>query len=296
MTIAELKEVIDEDSTFADTYKYIQYTNDSILKSEFDKVKWLDLTYERLHNYTIFSKDTSYFNPIFERLKAEWDTLYAPYLDQVDSLSKYWAKYEYENSIDRYVLIEPAEIYKERYSYSNNVKSVSIGFRLTPLKGRIDQIRFGYRILSKLQEDDNESALSSLLSSYDMTWCRASSPLSKPDILYWETNYTNEKLLKYISFRELIRDYDIVIKIDEIRVNGVNLSDDDLKIPKSIKNYWKYEYHETLHGLYADEVLSECLGIDFLELYEYRWQELNKILKKYDKLSSEFFQLKNPKI
>ena len=46
LTLEELKSEIKKDSLFELTYKEIQYVRDSVLKTEIDKVKWADLTYE----------------------------------------------------------------------------------------------------------------------------------------------------------------------------------------------------------------------------------------------------------
>ena len=71
------------------------------------------------------------------------------------------------------------------------------------LKEKVEQMRFGYKIEVKLDEDDEKSEYSSILSSLDYSWCRMSSPFSKPTTQYWEASYTNEKLLqsriKYVS-------------------------------------------------------------------------------------------------
>ncbi|WP_258098660.1 hypothetical protein [Marinoscillum pacificum] len=157
------------------------------------------------------------------------------------------------------------------------------------MKGRIDQVRFGYKIVSKLQEDDD--LLSTALGEYGMSWCRATTPFTKPVVFYWEANYKNEKLLKYMTFRELLRDYNVPVKLDEIRVGGVNMSDDDLNIPESIKKHWKYQYHESLSDLYVSDVLKECMDLDHMSLYQYEAQQVDEIQRKHDKLCYEFFKL-----
>lgn len=289
LTVNELKESIESDSLFKGTYKYITFIRDSVLTDDMEKVKYADLTYDQIFDYVKFSADTTYFKPINERLEKEWNEKYGIHEVKVDSISNYWKKYKEDNSLEQYVKVELAKIDKEYYSYSGGIRDINLGFRLTPLKGKIEQIRFGYRIEAKINEKEDENAYSSIYSALDKSWCLTTSPFSKPVVRYWEVNYTNEKILKAKTLETFNRDYNIYVEVDEIRKDGKNMSNDDLNIPKSVTRYWEYENREYLQDLYVDDVLEEVLGVEYLGKYEYRNQEVDKILKEKDPLVFEFF-------
>lgn len=288
LTVEELKQSIDKDSLFKNTYEYIVYVRDTVIKSDLEKVKFADLTYEQIHEFALFSADTTYFKPINERIKKEWTEKYGIYGEQVDSVSNYWKKFKKENSIEQYVKIELVEIDKEYYSYNNGVRSVNLGFRLTPLKGKIEQVRFGYSIEAKINEKENDDIYASL----DKNWCRSTSPFSRPIVRYWEADYTNEKILKNKIIKTFLRDYNIHIEVDKIRKDGKNMSNDDLNIPKALENHWKYENKEGyLKDLYFDDVVKDVLNKEYMKNYEYRSQEIDKILKEKYPLTFEFVRL-----
>jgi len=156
LSVEELKVAIEKDSLFKNTYEYILYVRDTVIKSDIEKLKFSDLTYKRVHNFLKFTSDTAYFNPITERIEKEWQEKYGIYKHKVDSVSDFWKKYKQENSIEQYVKIELVAIDKEYYSYSRDIRKVNLGFRLTPLKGKIEQIIFGYSIEAKINEKVDE--------------------------------------------------------------------------------------------------------------------------------------------
>jgi hypothetical protein len=293
LTVEELKSSIEKDSLFEYTYVDITYVRDSVLTSDLEKVKYTDLTYSQIHDYNLFRFDTTYFNPIYERIEKEWDEKFGIYKEEVDSVSNYWKKYIEDNSIEQYVLIELVGIDKEYYSYGNDVRNVNLGFRLTPLKGKIEQVRFGYSIEAKINEKEKDDFYSSYSSFLDKSWCRASSPFSGPVVRYWEADYTNEKILKSQTLKTFLRDYNIHIEVDKIRKDGENMSADDLNIPQALKNHWKYEKREdSLQDLYFGDVVIEVLNKEYMSEFEYTLQEKVKILKEKFPLVSEFIGLR----
>lgn len=291
LTVNELKKSIDNDSLFKDTYEYIVYVRDTVLETDMEKVKFADLTYAEVDDYLKFSRDTTYFKPINKRIEKEWNEKYGIYEKKVDSISNFWKKYKRENSLEQYAKVELARIDKEYYTYSGGIRNVKLGFRLIPLKGKIDQIRFGYSIEAKINEREDENAYSSIYSSLNKSWCLTTNPFSKPVVRYWEANYSNEEILKSKTLETFNRDYNIYIEVDEIRKDGVNMSNDDLNIPQSITNHWEYENKEYLEDLYVEDVIEEVLGKTYMSQYEYWNQEVGKILKEKDPLVFEFINL-----
>jgi hypothetical protein len=284
LTVEELKKSIENDSLFEDTYKSILFIKDSILKSDVEKVKYASLTYKQVHKLATFSRDTNYFNPIRTQLKEEWKNKYGILHEKVDSISNYWKKYRDENSLEQYVKVELMKIDKEYYSYSYGLRNVNLGFRLTPLKGQIDQLRFGYEIEAKINEKE-KGAYESIYSSITKSWCLSTTPFANSTIRYWQANYTNEKVLESKTMETLLRDYNIYIEIDEIRKDGKNMTIDDLQIPASVKSHWRYEKDEYLKDLYVDDVIKDVLNAEYVPEYKYVYEGINKILKLKDALA-----------
>lgn len=297
LTVKELKKTIDSDSLFKNTYEYIVYLRDTVIKNDLDKVKFTELTYNQVIDFVEFSSDTTYFKPINERIEKEWNNKYGIYKKQVDSVSNYWKKFKQENSLEKYVKIELVKIDKEYYTYSRDIRNVNLGFKLTPLKGKIEQIRFGFNIVAKINEKEKNDEYSSIYSALDKSWCRSTSPFSRPVVRYWEASYSDEKILKHKSLKTLLRDYNIHIEVDKIRKNGKNISRDDLNIPESIENHWKYENHEKeyLQDLYFDDVVKEVLNKEYVEKYTYRNKEIDIILKKEFPLVFDFLRFQHNK-
>ncbi|QLE01309.1 hypothetical protein HX109_06910 [Galbibacter sp. BG1] len=76
------------------------------------------------------------------------------------------------------------------------------------------------------------------------------------------------------------------------------MSNDDLNIPESVSDYWKYENKELgddfLYfgdNMYIEDVVSEVLNEKYMSRFDYRNQEINKILKEKDLLNYKFKEL-----
>ncbi len=291
LTLDELKTFIKKDTIFEYGYKRIQYIRDTVLKTDIDRVKWADLTYGRINKYLKFAVDSTYFKPLEKQFKSDWNEKFGQYLPKVDSISDYWKKYKTENSLNNYVKIELVEIHKKNYEYIGGIENIDLGFRLTPLKGPIEQLRFGYKIEAKIDETSEQSEFAGLLSRLDYSWCKKSDPFSRPTVSYWEVNYKNEKLLEYRDLPTIKRDYNILIEVDEIRKDGKNLSTDDLKIPKSVEYYWENQNFEFLKELYIKDIVLEFLNKNYKTEFEYVNQKTDSILKKKDDLCFNFFRI-----
>lgn len=292
LTVKELKDAIDEDTSFAMSYKYIKYLRDSVIISEIDRVKYNDLTYKRVYKLIKFSMDSNYFKPKLKNIEEEWQNKYGKCKVKIDSISNYWKKYKKDNSLDQYVKVELVKLEKEYYEFIGGIKEVTLGFRLTPLKGTIQQIRFGYRLEAKINEDkkDSDNVYSSMSQFLDKSWCLSTSPFSTPIIRYWESGYRNKEILGNKSLETLLRDYNILIEIDEIRKDGNNMNVEDLKIPKCIEHHWEYEHKEYLQDLYTNDIAKELLNEEYITKLDYKEQEREKILRVKDSLSLDFLQ------
>lgn len=167
LTLDELAKIVKKDTLFEHTYKYIQFVKDSVLKKDIDKAKWTGLTYGRVHKYYKLSMDTSFFKEYDKRFESEWNKKYSKYLSMTDSVINYWEKYKAENALDNYAQIEIADIDKNYYEYIGGIESIDLGWRITPLKGPIEQIIFSYRITAKI-DDEKEKLDTSFIKRFNL--------------------------------------------------------------------------------------------------------------------------------
>lgn len=277
LALKELDAEIKKDSLFSLFYERVQAINENTLNTDSKKAKYADLTYRRA--YDLFSfQDTV----LYQKLSNEWNNKYANYSAKADSIINYWKQLKKENSLDQYVEIEVVNISTNYYSFGG-VDNVHIGFRLTPLKETIEQLRFGYSIEPKINQDESSSVYSSIL---DKSWCLSTSPFSKTVVKYWEVGYSNERKLSGETTETLLRDYNINIEIDKVRIKGKNLSADDIKIPHSIGMYLDYG-----GSYYIDDIIQEYIDNNYIPEYRYITDGINNRLKEQDALAFEFLNL-----
>lgn len=281
LTVDELRSVTKKDTTFIDFYENIQGFRQSFFSEDINQVKYGDISYNQLKKYIAYVNDTTFTKPIIAKAETEWNEKYNKYSQKLDSLSNYWKKYLEENSLESYVNIEFDHIDKDYYTYSDDIKDVNLAFKLTPLKGTIQQISFFYKIKSKLEADENESIYSSVFDDKRGS-CITTAPFSKTVVRYWGVNYTLEKTLEYKSSAEFIRDYDITFEITKIRVNNKNITEDDLLVPEVIKNYFRYP------SIYEDDVIKYFFNSEYIPKWEYIENAIDNVLKKKDEKCHNF--------
>lgn len=249
---------------------YTQITEGVKSFNEIEKAKFNDITWSKIYTMYKFSSDTLKTNPLFEQWRQEWDDKFGKYNEQVDSVITYWKDYKEKNSLDRFVRVEFAEIDKDYYSYSYDVKEVNLGFRLIPVNGRIEQVKFNYRFSAKINSYYGERRN-----------CISTTPFSSPVVRYWEVNYSDEQTLKNLNTESFKRDYDIKVEVTDVRKDGINYSINDLNIPSSVSSYLDDETG-ILADYYRNEIIEDLLCPEYKRSYEYT-------LDKWDELMAEKF-------
>ena len=239
--------IIKQDSLFTSFYEELQEKTSQF--NEIEKAKFDDITYRKLYSMVEFSRDTSELNPKYRQWQQEWDDQFGMYAAKADSVIRYWEQYKKDNALDRFVKIEFSAIDKEYYSYSYDVKNVHFAFKLTPLKGKVDQIRFNYRYSAKINDVQYAESHS----------CISTAPFSTTVIRYWEADYRDERRLKYTTSSEFKRDYNIVFEITEVRKDGINYDIGDLDIPESVESVFKTDsvQYPALYQMRKDAVIAD---------------------------------------
>ena len=269
LTADELAEIIKVDPSFIDFYEELKEELDDF--NEIEKAKFIDITYRNMYDYYGFLSDTVLWATYYEQWDREWESQYAIYEEKVDSVLNYWREYQASHSLSRYVDIKFAEIDKEYYTYSSDVRNVNVGFKLTPLQGTVEQVRFRYRYSEKIN-------------SYYGEWinCLTTDPFSREVTRYWEVDYSDERRLKNLSTYSFIRDYDIQIEVTNVRINGRNYSEDDIVIPKSVKTIFgtdpvRYPY---TYENQRSAVITELLCPSYVDQLDYTFKMSDIILKE----------------
>lgn len=289
LSLKELDEEIKKDSLFGLFYEHIQAINKNTLDTDTKRAKYANLTLRKTYNSYTYHDDK-----LEKRLSDEWNHKYSSYPSKADSISKYWKRIKEESSLDQYVKIELASVSTEYYSFGG-VDEVNIGFKLIPLKGKVEQLRFGYSIEPKINKKEGEDEYESYLSIFDKSWCLSTSPFSQPVVRYWEANYKHKNSLAGRNAETVLRDYDVKIEIDKIRIDGKNLSSDDVKIPFSVEMYWKYENEIYIQNIYEEDIIKEFIDDNYISSFRYILNGVNERRKEIDELAFEYLNLPSKK-
>ena len=89
----------------------------------------------------------------------------------------------------------------------------------------------------------------------------------------------------------VLRDYDISIQIDKIRIDGKNLSNDDVEVPYSVKMYWKYEKDVYIRDIYEEDIINEFVDKNYISSFKYILEGINERRKEIDELAFEYLNL-----
>lgn len=272
LSVDELRANINNDTCFSDFYEEAQKLRAWVLYSDMNEAKWGDITYGDLLKYRDESTDSVFVGKLSKALKDEYDSLYPiDYSQQVDSIMNYWREYNEQSKPESYVKVEFEKLWKEHFYYSNEVSSVNVGFKVTSLKGKIEQLVFRYDIKSKISNDKT-------IGSFSGKSCLASSPIDSPKVLYWEADYSHVGFLKNSSDAEVRRDYDFIIEIVDVRVDGSNVSEKKDSIPHSVS--MALEYCPTGNNHYADDIIKELVDGDYKSFNDYASPKYNAALKE----------------
>lgn len=284
LTVDELKYNMDKDSTFTNFYEEIQKAREIIMKSDIYQAQYCDVTYKQIYKFLNSLKDSTYINEFKADQRKIYDSKFPNYKLQVDSILAYWSEQKTLYDLKSYVHIEFSDLWKEYYSYSGDVKDVNIGFKITPLKGTIEQLIFRYSMKSKISNDGG-------INVWDSHRCLSPSPISASKTLYWEADYSDEKVLKSRSSEEIKRDYDFNIEIVEVRVDGENIGDKIKSMPNSVEFALDcYSGLDDFYDYYSTDIIKELIDPNYIDFNEYVNNALMEDLKNKEPKVYDFIE------
>lgn len=278
LTIEDLNSAIKSDTSFASFYETIRAKTDKL--DDIKKATYHDITYSRLFEYVRFLKDTAYWNPLNNDWEKEWEAQFGAYTYKADSIIDFWKNYLEENSLSKYVNVELAEIDLEYYDYIGGIKEVNLGFRLTPLQGPIQQVRFDYGYKAKIHGDNNY---------FEKHKCISTSPFNNQTVRYWEVEYSEREKFSGHSVESFLRDYFLFLEVTQIRKDGKNTSIDDFAIPDKVKECLEYEKeYPALFELSKDALIKELIDQNYSGKWTFTAQKAAEIRESKDKLCFDF--------
>lgn len=281
LTPEEINTLSKKDTLFKDFYEKLVVVRDSVLVSEVEKSEYVELTYGDYLNLSDFYGDTIYWKKMDKGIEERWESEFQPIEKEIDSVVDFYVKRYEKNNLNNYLKIELDRVKTDYYSYTSGVKDVSLGFKLTPLKGTVQQVVFYYSIEPKIDEDKEDPLFGNLLK--DLNGCRSTTPFSRPVVRYWNVGYDWKDVLSGSSKNEVLRDYNIEIEIDRIRVNDTNLHKKDSELPYDIEQYIKYKESDIMVSYYEESISKEYLNKRFVSLWDFKFKVQDSIINTNEK-------------
>lgn len=272
LTTEELASAIKSDDKFAEAYESIRTLVGLATLSEVQKAQYNEITYRRMAKYYYHVNDEDFWSPIKADWGNEWDNTFAKDLAKVDETSKYWLDYKNENSLSKFAKVELSDFYITHYSYIGGVDDAFIMFKITPLRGTIEQLKFTYSYSYKINGGKGKETHK----------CIYSSPIANTKEGAWEIEYLEKDKFDGMTVKKFLQQYDLEIEITDVRIGGKNYSLDDLNIPEAITNFWSEDTEETR------EEVAKLINSSYVNKEDYIQKKKDERMKEYDTLCYDF--------
>jgi len=276
--INDLKDIIEKDTLFEYTYKAIQKIRDAKLTNDdVEKAKWSDMSYNRIHKIVQLYSDTLAQSKYTDKIKSDWILKYGELDTKFDSVINYWKKYKIDNSLEPYVKVELFDVKTDERGYA------SMGFKITPLKGELDRLKFKYEFNKK--SDEKKSSYN------DDYWIVVINDRISKSIIYWEFDPRNDDKIKNKLLDEVLDEYEFEIEITEIKKNGVKLSIYDFEVPVTIRIYLNKEEDGLMLEYWKENIIKEYLTDNYVRYSSFKSSKIDSIVKTIDPKVIEFLEL-----
>lgn len=280
--INDLKDIIEKDTLFEYTYKAIQKIRDAKLTNDdVEKAKWSDMSYNRIHKIVQLYSDTLAQSKYTDKIKSDWNSKYGELDIKFDSLINYWKKYKIDNSLEPYVKVVLFDVKTDERGYA------SMGFKITPLKGELDKLKFNYEFNKK--SDEKKSSYN------DDYWVVAINDRISKSIIFWEFDPRNDDKIKNKLLEEVLDEYEFKLEISEIKKNGVTLSIYDLEVPVTIRIYLDKEEDGLMLEYWKEDIIKEYLNDNYVRYSSFKSSKIDSIVKTIDPKVIEFLELTDKK-
>lgn len=272
----EIQQSLERDSLIYNYHKEFEVYRDTLssneeLKNKFEPITYGDITILR----EVFGKEYDSFRDSIREniLKPRWEEEFG-YIDtKIDSILSFY----FDNPIDlsKYVKVELSKVDTEYYRSIGGISEVDLGFKLTPLKGTIQQLIFSFTYTPKIGGR-----------TYSHRY-RTTEPFSRSVVRYWEVGYSERNLLGGETPYTIKRDYDVSIEVEKIRYKNENISKERDDIPFEVEMLKKYMDKDSSISVGLTDDETDLISNLMVETYRKSVSEkvLNLKYESYDDYS-----------
>ena len=294
LTVEEIKSASEKDSLFERTYKMIDVFKKLNEDDKLAIAKYSDLTYQQFLDYQNFLNDNEFWDVQEAEFEKEWSKDNLRFKIKGVNIIKDWKKkkeaYEKENDPSQYLKIELVGISTEYYEYSGGVEDAYFRFRLTPLKGKIQQATWRINPTAKIDGDVDLTSVSRILDGQGYIYSR---PFSGPVTGRYEASYSHRDLAAGKSSKTFLRDYNMNLTIRKVRVNGKNyeLGSYD-EMPQDVEFYLDELEENGENGImteyYLEKVIKAYVDENYIDKQSFISDKSKKIRQEKYPLLSQF--------
>lgn len=258
LSVSELRKNLQKDKEFDKNYEVYRNIGDWISKDNMRLAKWGNISYRDYERYRKMKL------PTYESFREVYEEKYpnaASYRAQADSLYNHYKSLRPDSLVT-------LEFKNKTVSGSSWFRCPVFNILVTPLKGTIDQFYFEYAFVSKIYGTKRIEDVSA--SQTRRGYCKR--PVSSPSVISFNGDYVAD-ILERVSSTELLRDYDFLYKITNIRYKGENWSD----IPFELK--WAIE-RDSVSAYDYEQIIKTMIDTSYISLTDYVFREHDEIRKQ----------------
>ena len=287
LTVEEIKSAVDNDSLFDVAYKMIEMFKEVNENDKLVLAKHSELTYQQFLDYQRFLNNKEFWDKKKMELENEWtnthETSFNKGLEYIQDWQKKRDAYEIENDPSKHVKIELSGVETEYYTYSGGVQDVYFYFRLTPLKGRVEQAIWSINPTAKINGEPDKTTTSWILNQQRYIYSR---PFSKRTGGRYEADYSHRDLAAGKNSKSFLRDYNLNLEIRKVRVNGKNYEPNAFELPKLVKSYLDEVVNpeSSMTDYYLEKIIQENIEAEYISKSKF-------VTSKSDEIKQEMYPL-----
>jgi len=282
LSLDQIKSSSEGDSLFKPTYKIIKMFKSANKDDELVLSKYSNITYQDVVDYQKVLDNTQSWEVKFKEYEKKWNDKYSNCTDlglaYIDSWGKALVSYNRLNDPKNFVRIDLVGVQTDYYSSISGIKNAYYKFKITPLKGRVEQVIWNVNPTAKINGRIEKTQSLRILNSDRYIYSR---PFSRSVYGSYEVGYSNESKVGGESHQTLLRDYFLNMEIEKVRVNGQNYQLDDFEMPTDVKFYMKeiQEGDSVMADFYLSEIIRENIDSGYQSLTNFQLKQKEKYLK-----------------
>lgn len=291
LSVEEIKSASEKDSLFEKTYNIVELFKMANEDNKLALAKYSELTYQRLLDYSNYSADPTIWEKYETQYGVAWSKEHLRSHNKAKNLIKDWRKkkeaFDKENDPAQYVKIELVGISTDYYRYAGGVKSVYFKFRITPLKGRVDQVVWSINPTAKIHGEPDKSGVSWIIDTQRYIY---SSPFSSAVTGEYKASYDHEKKASGETSKAFLRDYFLNLELKKVRYKGKNYEPDGFDFPWEVEQYIEYEDKgdDGMMDYYLKKIIKSDIDSTYVSKSDFVFEKKEEVKKEAYPLAHEF--------